>query len=161
MSKTSVSPEELTRRLREKGVDEEKIETLIGNLIKAREMGDMPDFEGISLMAAKLKAEERIKYRHAPKRRFEVECVYTVVVKGLVEVPVPRIQWSIDNQVEQNYDLVENGHKTEEELREEFLETETESEVRSEAYDQFHPRGDHEEDSFWVREFKEIAPPGA
>lgn len=116
---------------------------------------DTVDWDGIALMAAKLRADEAIKYRHAEKRRFKVECEYTVVVTGEVEIPVELIERHARDLLEENYDLVENGHKTEEELMEEFLEHAVKWRVGCDARHQF-CASEAEEDSFCVREFREI-----
>jgi hypothetical protein len=59
--------------------------------------------------------------------------------------------------LQDNYDLVENGHKTEEELREEFMEHSIKYYVKREAQHALCPTNNEAAgDSFYVQEFKEV-----
>ena len=88
--------------------------------------------------------------------KVEVVCEYTVVVRGVIEVPYDEILAAARYQLEANYDLVENGHKTVVELLTEFIATETEELVKDYARTALDPGPDaREEDSFRIRS-KEI-----
>lgn len=88
--------------------------------------------------------------------KVEVVCEYTVVVRGVIEVPYAEIMEAAQYQLKANYDLVENGHKTAVELLTEFFGTESERLIEEYAMAALDPGSEvYEADSFRLRS-KEI-----